>query len=126
MIASVSQSVSQSVSREREVSRVGLGLIGLFITLRSVTRSAAWRSVRADMSSTSLCRVGLAEAEGDVAGSGAVVWDDASGGGGGDDDDDDEDDAAEVVVVASARARTNGKVLLCACVDGRENFRASD
>ena len=73
------------------------------------------------MSSTSLCRVGSAEAEaeGDVAGSDAVVWDDASGGGGGDDDDDDDDDAAEVVVVASARARTNGKVLLCACVDGR-------
>ncbi len=62
-------------------------------------RSVAWRSVRVDMSSTSLCRVGSAEAEaeGDVAGSDAVVWDDASGGRGGDDDDDD-DDVAEVII----------------------------
>jgi len=62
-------------------------------------RSAAWRSIRADMSLMSLCRVGLAEAEveGDVVGSDAVVWDDASGGRGRDNNDDD-DDMAEVIV----------------------------
>ena len=62
-------------------------------------RSAAWRSVRADMSLTSLCRVGSAEAEaeGDVTGSDAVVWDDASGGRGGDDDDND-NNTVEVVI----------------------------
>jgi hypothetical protein len=53
------------------------------------------------MPSTSLCRVGEAEAEaeaeGDVAGLDAVVWDDASGGEGGDNDGDN-DDVAEVVI----------------------------
>jgi len=62
-------------------------------------RSAAWRSIRADMSLTSLCRVGSAEveAEGDIAGSDAVVWDDASGGRGGDNNDDN-DNVAEVII----------------------------
>src|SRR5712671_74800 len=49
------QSVSQSCCR--------IDLIGFFVTLRGVTRSVAWRSIRVDMSLTSLCRVGSVEAE---------------------------------------------------------------
>ena len=72
------------------------------LTLRRVTRSAAWSSVRVDMSSTILCKAG---SEGEL---GAVE----SGGHGGGGDDADVDDDAPVVAVASARARTNGNVLL--------------
>jgi len=70
--------------------------------LRRVTRSAAWSSVRADMSSTILCKAG---SDGEL---GAVE----SGGHGGGGDDADVDDDAPVVAVASARARTNDNVLL--------------
>jgi hypothetical protein len=75
-----------------------IDLIAFSVTLRSVMRSTAWRSIRVDMLSTNLCRVGEAEAEEDIAGSDVVVWDDASGGGGGDDDD--------VVICTGARACT--------------------
>ena len=84
------------------------------LTLRRVTRSAAWSSVRADMSSTILCRAG-SEGVGPVPaelGAGELVLLEsdgraAAGGGGGDDD-----DALVVVAVASVRARTNDSVLL--------------
>jgi hypothetical protein len=67
------------------------------LTLRSVTRSAAWRSVRDDMSSTSLCSAG---SEGEGEGDGVSVED---GGGG---DGDDVEVVASAVAVASARTRT--------------------
>ena len=60
----------------------------LSLTLRSVTRSAAWSSVRPDMSSTILCSAGSDDGVG------------AAGGGG---IDDDEGDASVVAAVASAR-----------------------
>jgi hypothetical protein len=84
-------------------------------TFRRATRSAAWRSVRADMSSTILCRVGSEEEE-EGEGEGGVVeweWDDEGGGGGVGDD----DDGADVVAVARARTRRDGMVLLCACTE---------
>jgi hypothetical protein len=65
-------------------------------TFRSVTRSEAWRSVRADMSSTSLCSAGSEVEVGDVAGE--------IGGGG--DDDGAEVGVACAVAVASVRTRT--------------------
>lgn len=68
-----------------------LGAGELSTTLRSVTRSAAWSSVRPDMSSTILCSAGSDD------GVGAV----AVGGGGGDEE---EGDASVVAAVASARA----------------------
>jgi len=91
--------------------------------LRRVTRSAAWSSVRTEMSSTILCRAG---SEGVVPvpglGAGELLESDGRCAGGGGDDGDDDDDDAEVVAVASARARTNDSVLLlCAetlCVVG--------
>jgi hypothetical protein len=83
------------------------------LTLRSVTRSAAWRSVRDDMSSTSLCSAG---SEGDGVGVGVEV---GEIGGGGDDD----GVVASAVAVASARTRMriHAKGLLraetlCRCV----------
>jgi hypothetical protein len=75
---------------------------GETLTLRSVTRSAAWRRVRVDMSSTSLCSAGSV-------GDGVGVEVEDSGGGGGD------DDGVEVVesavAVASARTRIHAKGL---------------
>jgi hypothetical protein len=82
-----------------------------FFTLRRVTRSAAWRSVRADMSSTILWRAG---SEGDGAGVAEVeleLGDAEGGGGGGGDDDDDAEVVASAVAVASARTRIHARVL---------------
>jgi hypothetical protein len=86
----------------------------ILFTLRRVTRSAAWSSVRVDMSSTSLCRAGSEGASafvgiGGVEGGGGC--DDEGGDGGGGDEDEDEADA---VAVASARTRSHATVL-CAC-----------
>jgi len=71
-----------------------------FLTLRSVTRSEAWRSVRDDMSSTSLCSAG---SEGEV-----EVGTDVGSGGGGGDDDDGVEVVASAVAVASARRHAEG------------------
>ena len=107
------------------------GLPDAFLTLRRVTRSAAWRSVRTDMSSTILCRAGsegnAPELELGPAAAAAVesLLDGRGGGGGGGDEGDvDDDEDAWVVAVASARARTNDSVLLlcaetlCGWMDG--------
>lgn len=63
--------------------------------LRSVTRSAAWRSVRPDMSSTSLCSAGSEEVV-------VAVGEIGDGGGG---DDDGVEVVASAVAVASARVK---------------------
>jgi hypothetical protein len=67
---------------------------GILLTFRSVTRSEAWRSVRPDMSSTSLCNAG-SEVEVDV-------WGEIGGGS----DGDGVEVVASAVAVASARTRT--------------------
>ena len=74
-------------------------MFGYYFTLRRVTRSAAWRSVRVDMSSTILCRAG-SEGSGAVVVVDEVAVDDGGGGGG------DVEVVASAVAVASARART--------------------
>jgi hypothetical protein len=76
---------------------------GGYFTLRSVTRSAAWRSVRVDMSSTSLCSAGSEDSGG--------VGVEVSGGGGGDDDG--VEVVASAVAVASARVKGLRAETLC-------------
>jgi hypothetical protein len=71
--------------------------------LRSVTRSEAWRSVRADMSSTSLCSAG---SEGDGVGVEVAVEVGEIGDGGGG-----VEVVASAVAVASARTRIHAKGL---------------
>ncbi len=83
-----------------ERRRVGV-LYFFYFTLRRVTRSAAWRSDRADMSSTILCRAG---SEGETRGLGDG---DGDGGGG----DEEEEGVASAVAVASARTRIHANVL---------------
>lgn len=107
------------------------GISFFYFTLRRVTRSAAWSSVRTEMSSTILCRAGSEGVEPvPELGAGEVLesvgrW--AAGGGG---DVGDGDDDGEVVAVASARARTNDSVLLvcaetlCGWMDGEIRVRA--
>ena len=78
----------------------GMVVVVVFFTLRSVTRSAAWRSVRTDMSSTSLCRAG---SEGVVAD--ADTGCDGDGGDGGGDGGGGVDADGDVGAVVSARTR---------------------
>jgi hypothetical protein len=77
---------------------------GGYFTLRSVTRSEAWRSVRADMSSTSLCSAG---SEGDGVGVEVEIGD------GGGNDDDGVEVVASAVAVASARVKGLRAETLC-------------
>jgi hypothetical protein len=84
------------------------------LTLRSVTRSEAWRSVRVDMSSTILCNVG-SEGKGVSDRPGVVELDESGGGDGGGGEDDEEagnGGDGEDVAVASVRTRTDDRVLL--------------
>jgi hypothetical protein len=86
-----------------------------YFTLRRVTRSAAWRSVRAEILSTSLCKAGSE-------GTGAGVEPGEGDGGGGDAD---VEVVASAVAVASARTRIHPRVLRAETLCGMSKI-ASD
>jgi hypothetical protein len=87
--------------------RVVRDSIVFYFTLRRVTRSAAWRRVRVDMSSTILCRAG-SEGDGAVVEVVEVVEVEAGGDGSGGGD---VEVVASAVAVASARTRIHVSVL---------------